>query len=165
MTESRHDFLIRRSDEMRQDMTPAEKKLRRLLPSEWRAQEPLLGNYIADFYHPVYRIVIEADGAVHDEAVQVARDTFRNHAMERDGILVLRFTNTQIIKQTAWVVQTIDRRVAVVCRSKGIPLPGERKTTTKKLSIDRQRYLKLRRTNGGKRSFHVIPEKDPIDDL
>ncbi len=161
MSESRSEFIKRRADEMRAEMTKAERKLRRLLNSHWRDQEVILGNYIADFFHPVYRIVIEADGGYHNELAQVAKDARRDAAMSADGIVVLRFTNLQILKQAAWVTACIDRQVAVVCRTKGIPPAGY--STKHRLTSDQRCKLRQKRLNGGKRSFHVIPEEDPID--
>lgn len=163
MDESRHDFLKRRSEEMRLQMTKAEKKLRRLLNSQWRAQEPLLGRYIADFFHPIYRIVVEADGGYHNDQLQAMKDAERDAVMARDGICVLRFTNTQILKQTAWVSSCIDRQVDAACRVKGLER-SKRVPAKVRMAVDRRRALKQKRLNGGKRTFHVIPERD-IDEL
>lgn len=149
---------------MRANMTKAERKLRRLLNSQWRDQEPILGNYIADFFHPVYRIVIEADGGYHNTLAQVAKDAQRDAAMAADGIVVMRFTNLQVIKQTAWVSACIDRQVATTCKAKGIS-PANRMSARQRLTNDQRRALKAKRLNGGKRSFHKIPERDPLDEI
>ena len=164
MHESRTDFIKRRADEMRAEMTKAERRLRRLLNSQWRSQEPILGSYIADFFHPIYRIVIEADGGYHNTVLQVAKDALRDSRMAADGIVVLRFTNLQILKQTPWVSACIDRQVATTCKAKGIP-PTGRHSTKQRLTVDQRNNARQKRLNGGKRQFHVIPERDPLDDL
>lgn len=160
MHESRTDFIKRRADEMRAEMTKAERRLRRLLNSHWRGQEPILGSYIADFFHPVYRIVVEADGGYHNTILQVAKDALRDSRMAADGIVVMRFTNLQILRQTKWVSACIDRQVAVVCKAKGIP-PNGRRSVAQRLTDEQRNNRRQKRLNGGKRQFHVIPTKDP----
>lgn len=165
MGESRTDFLQRRANEMRDNPTKAEKRLDRLLGTGWQQQVPLFNNYIADFYHPVYQVVIEADGKYHDDSVQVVRDRFRDADMASSGILVIRFTNIQILKQASWVVEAVQRQIATLCRAKGLPVPGEKHSPVRRLSKERRANIRQKRLNGGKRTFHVIPERDPIDEL
>lgn len=163
MRESRADFLSRRADEMRKDQTKAEKRIRTILNSEWQEQVPLCGNYIADFYHPAYKVVIEADGGYHTTSEQTARDRMRDAVMARDGILVIRFTNRQIISQSPWVAQTITRQLSTLCRSHGIPRPEQKKSPAAILDKQRQRNLKAKRLNGGKKAYHVIIKSEDED--
>jgi len=148
---------------MREDMTKAERKLRRMLSSEWRSQEPLLGNYIADFFHPRYRIVIEADGGYHTPPEQRAKDAARDAAMGGDKITVLRFTNTQVLKQSRWVFQSIDRAMGVAWRAMGLPPLEAALSSVRRLAAEQKRKDRRKRLNGGKCQYHVIPECDPID--
>jgi very-short-patch-repair endonuclease len=53
-----------------------------------RRQVPLLGRYIADFYSPDARLVIEVDGAWHSQ--RRAADARRDEKLRRAGYRVLR---------------------------------------------------------------------------
>src|SRR4051812_36242798 len=128
MSTSREAFLQRRADEMRADQTKAEKALGRILKAGWTSQVPLCGDYIADFYHAAYRAVVEADGGYHTTDEQQAKDRSRDAAMASHGLLVMRFTNRQIIKQTPWVADSIRRQIDTQCKALGIPLPPMTRT-------------------------------------
>ena len=135
-----------------------------MLPAAWLSQEPLLGDYIADFYHPQYMVVIEADGGYHTPQAQRDRDAVRDRAMAAAGISVLRFTNTQILRQARWVSQCIDRTAIAACATRGLPTPVAHGATAVRLSAEQRRARRQKRLNGGKRSYHVIPERRPEDE-
>lgn len=90
-----------RAQSLRRDPSPAERKLwfelLRALPAKFTRQKPL-GLYIADFYCASLRLVIELDGDSHysDRAQQY--DERRTAALEAEGIRVLRFTNTEVMR-------------------------------------------------------------------
>lgn len=149
---------------MRENATKAEKALRRLLPSDWEQQVPLCGDYIADFYHPLYRVVIEADGGYHNNYEQVAKDHERDARMAADGVLVIRFTNTQIRKQPKWVAETIDRQVRNLCRVSRLPLPEKTKELVGRLARQTKGIRRRRCLNGRKAAYHVIPDRSAIED-
>ncbi len=77
-------------------MTPEEKRLwydfLRYLPLSIHRQK-VIAHYIADFYIPEAKIVIELDGAQHFETVHSEKDRERDAYMNSLGILVLRYTN------------------------------------------------------------------------
>jgi very-short-patch-repair endonuclease len=54
----------------------------------FRRQVPLLGRFIADFYAPAGRLVIEVDGGYHVE--RALADARRDAVVVRAGCLVLR---------------------------------------------------------------------------
>lgn len=56
-----------------------------------------IGPYIADFYSPKNRIVIELDGESHDDARAQVHDQERDAYMRSLGIHVIRFTNDEIM--------------------------------------------------------------------
>ncbi len=72
----------------------------------FRRQHPL-GHYIADFYCHELRLVIELDGGVHHEKIQLQRDTERDALMKRNGLSVLRFDNERILKNLEGVLEAI----------------------------------------------------------
>ena len=53
-------------------------------------QKPI-GNYIADFYAPRAKLVVELDGAQHLELGQAKYDAQRTRDLEQQGLKVLRF--------------------------------------------------------------------------
>lgn len=107
---------------LRKEMTDAEQvlwlRLRRkqILGIQFYRQKPI-GPYIADFYAPVVKLVIEADGSQHLENEQAQYDTVRDEFLSTQGLLVLRFDNMQILTETASVLEEILR----VCNERQIP--------------------------------------------
>ncbi len=104
--------LKRNSRRLRSTMTISERRLwtrvrrKQILDVQFYRQKPL-GNYIVDFYAPRAGLVIEVDGAHHLEAEQAAKDTLRDAYMKAQGLLVLRFSNHQVLQQIDRVVETI----------------------------------------------------------
>ena len=63
------------------------------------------GRYIVDFVCFDRRLIIEVDGEHH--ADQVAYDTARTQWLESYGFRVLRFWNSEVLRQTEGVVEAI----------------------------------------------------------
>jgi very-short-patch-repair endonuclease len=59
----------------------------------WRRQQ-IIDGFIVDFYCHAASIVIELDGAVHDQRAEY--DTARDEILATRGLLVLRITNTEV---------------------------------------------------------------------
>ena len=101
---------------MRQNPTPAEailwKRLRRkqIGGFRFRRQHPI-NRFIVDFYCPQARLVIEVDGAVHDEPGHAEYDEDRQGFLQALGLRVLRFSNAQVIRETDTVVEVIAESV------------------------------------------------------
>jgi very-short-patch-repair endonuclease len=102
--------------ELRQAQTPAEKLLwskrrdRRLNGYKFRRQQPI-GRYIADFFCPEARLIIELDG--HSHAEQVEHDQERTRWLESEGYRVARFYNWDVTRNLAGVLQEIARLTAI----------------------------------------------------
>ena len=62
----------------------------------FRRQVPLLGRFIADFYAPAQRLVIEVDGVYHGERARA--DARRDAALERAGYRVVRLETSLIAR-------------------------------------------------------------------
>jgi very-short-patch-repair endonuclease len=97
-------------------MTPAEHTLwervrRRALGAKFRRQHPI-GPFIVDFYCPSARLAIELDGGQHFEDAQIARDAARTRYLATRSVLVLRFTNTEVMTREEDVVAEIVRMLA-----------------------------------------------------
>jgi len=70
----------------------------------FRRQHPI-GRFIADFYCPEHRLIIEVDGGVH--IAQRERDEARTEWLEARGYRVMRFTNQEVYHQLPAVLKAI----------------------------------------------------------
>jgi very-short-patch-repair endonuclease len=95
---------------LRKQQTPAESYLwealrnKKLYGLRFRRQHPV-GNFIADFYCPSCKLVIEVDGETH--ANQADYDASRTQEMEAYGYQVIRFENQQIFNDLDSVLNVI----------------------------------------------------------
>jgi very-short-patch-repair endonuclease len=87
---------------LRRNMTTAETQLwrmlrdRRLDDLKFRRQAPI-GRYVADFVCEERKLIIELDGAPHDDPVQQAHDAARDEWLRAEGYIVLRMGNDVVI--------------------------------------------------------------------
>ena len=79
----------------------------RLYPLQFRRQY-IIGNYIADFYCHKARLVIELDGAQHYDPGRMQYDRARTQYLQSQGLLVLRFSNADVLQRFREVCQAID---------------------------------------------------------
>jgi very-short-patch-repair endonuclease len=102
--------LKRRSQSLRRDPSPAERKLwyefLRDHPVKFTRQKPL-GHYIADFYCASRQLVIEVDGDSHFTESGDLYDERRTAALKAEGIRVLRVTNPEVMEQFEGVCRQI----------------------------------------------------------
>ena len=85
-------------------------RLRRkqILGGQFYRQKPI-GNYIADFYAPPAKLVVELDGAQLGQAKYAAQ---RTRDLEQQGLKVLRFDDRQqALRQTESVLEAIFQAV------------------------------------------------------
>ncbi|MBI1406384.1 MAG: DUF559 domain-containing protein [Caulobacter sp.] len=75
---------------------------RRLAHLKFRRQVPL-GRYIADFLCLEHRIIVEADGPLHDPAKDAERDAW----LSGQGFVVLRFPNATVLASPGLVLTAI----------------------------------------------------------
>ncbi|MGD0947397.1 MAG: DUF559 domain-containing protein [Candidatus Binatia bacterium] len=102
---------------LRNQPTDSERRLwsrvrrRQILDLQFYRQKPI-GSYIVDFYAPAVGLVVEVDGAQHFEPIQTSNDRARTGFLESHGLRVLRFTNTEVLKNLDTVLQAIYVAVA-----------------------------------------------------
>lgn len=113
----------------------------------WLSQYPLFG-YIVDFYAPHYRVAVEVDGGVHQD--QIDYDVKRDRQLADRDIVVLRFTNEQVLADPLGVTETImtavqDRPLvnSYVGRQREAPRGG-----TRGAFVERGASLRVRRGSG-----------------
>ena len=80
----------------------------RKYPLQFRRQYTI-GNYIVDFYCHAAKLAVELDGSQHYEPMESEKDRIRTRYLEAQGIQVLRFSNTDVLKQFECVCAEIDR--------------------------------------------------------
>ena len=84
---------------LRRGMTKEEKHLwydfLKKLPMTVNRQK-VIGNYIVDFYIHSAKLVIEIDGAQHNESEHKKKDEIRDSFLSELGITVLRYRNETI---------------------------------------------------------------------
>ncbi|MBP9748193.1 MAG: endonuclease domain-containing protein [Candidatus Pacebacteria bacterium] len=73
-----------------------------------------IGGYIADFYCPTKKLVIEIDGPEHFTKESIEYDSVRSKFFEGLNIKVLRFTNSEVSSDTEKVVTKIKNRLASI---------------------------------------------------
>ena len=124
--EMQNHYLKERSRELRKNATPQENKLwyqfLRMHPVKFRRQQQI-GPYIADFFCPSARLIVEQDGSGHYEPNGIEYDRWRDAYISAHDIKVLRFTNTQIEQEFSAVCETIARAVTPSVSPSGCQLP------------------------------------------
>jgi len=110
------------SRELRKNMTKEERHLwydfLRLLPVTVNRQK-VIGSYIVDFYCASEKLVIELDGSQHYEEAGKKADMVRDEYLEKQGLRVLRYSNTDVNKSFEAVCEDILRHM------QSLPPPGE----------------------------------------
>ncbi len=104
-------YVIVDARRLRADQSPAESALwqelraRRLGP-KFRRQHPF-DCYVLDFFCREAGLVIEIDGDSHATGDAARRDIERTRALERHGLLVIRFTNREVLYEMPRVLERI----------------------------------------------------------
>lgn len=100
-----------RSRELRNNATPAERKLwqyisnRQVSGVRFNRQVPI-GPFICDFVARTPKLVIEVDGGQH--ALNLRQDDNRTAFLEQHGYRVMRFWNNDVLENVEGVVSVIE---------------------------------------------------------
>lgn len=110
--------LLSRRKELRNNSTPPEILLWLQLKNsrtgfKFRRQHSI-GGYVADFYCPSKKLVVEIDGSQHLEKENKEYDDIRSNYFEGLDIKVLRFTNKEVNTETARVVKEIKNHLTQI---------------------------------------------------
>ena len=99
---------------LRRNMTPMEKKLwfsyLRTYPVRIYKQRPIR-SFVADFYCPKARLVIELDGPQHYTEEGKQYDAERSAVFEQYGVNVIRFSNEEVSAHFETVCEQIHRTI------------------------------------------------------
>ena len=102
------------SKTLRKNMTDAERLIWSKLKSsqlkgyQFNRQKPI-GNYIVDFYCVKANLVIEIDGGQHYTEEGKEKDIIRDKYMAGRGLRVLRFSDSDVLKNIDGVIEAILR--------------------------------------------------------
>jgi len=107
--------LSENANSLRKSLTKAEASLwkyllmgRQMEGYQFRRQRPIL-HYIADFMCKELRLIIEVDGITHNEENVLKNDKIRQDDLESFGFKVIRFTDTEVLKNISGVrIKIID---------------------------------------------------------
>ena len=80
--------------------------------AQFYRQKPL-GSYIVDFYCPAAGLVVEVDGGQHFTEEGKAKDKRRDDDLAGLGLKMLRFSNSDVLKEIDAVLQVIWENVEV----------------------------------------------------
>ena len=109
-----HATLLTRAKQLRRDMTPEERKLWYLFLRQYPIKfykQKIVGSYIVDFYCHSARLAVELDGSQHYSDEGQRYDAQRSAFLEKQGLLVLRFSNLEVNREFDAVCQMIDDTV------------------------------------------------------
>ncbi|HEX4635977.1 MAG TPA: endonuclease domain-containing protein [Rhizomicrobium sp.] len=99
---------------LRANATDAERILwsilrgKQLADLRFRRQQPI-GPYIADFFCPSAKLIVELDGSQHGADKIAAYDEERTRFLESKGYRVIRFWNIEVMKDRDSVAEAIFR--------------------------------------------------------
>ncbi|TRT97231.1 endonuclease domain-containing protein [Microcystis aeruginosa] len=103
--------LVARAKELRKNMTLAEKKLWYSYLKNFKfkvlRQRPI-DHFIVDFYCPSLKLVIEIDGDTHFTDEGKAYDKERTARLESYELKVIRFTNSQVLRNFEAVCEQLN---------------------------------------------------------
>ena len=106
--------ILQNSQQLRTNMTKEERHLwydfLKSYPVQFKRQFPI-GNYIVDFYCHKAKLVIELDGSQHCTPEKMEYDKKRTEYIESQGILVLRYSNLDVMNRFRAVCENIDLAV------------------------------------------------------
>jgi len=102
---------MHRAGKLRREPTPAKRKLwaylrRNKLNGVSFRRQHAIGNYIVDFFSIKAKLIIELDGNQHLE--QEEYDLERTNYLKSQGFKVIRFWNSDVMKDIQGVLRVID---------------------------------------------------------
>lgn len=115
MFEGASHLVFELAKNLRKNMTDAEINLWMHLKAgvkglKFRRQHPI-GIYIADFYCHKVKLIVEADGKIHQRKDIKEYDEQRENSLLSMGYTIIRFTNDEILKNIEIVLAAIEQKV------------------------------------------------------
>jgi len=107
------------SRQLRDNMTDAERylwtkiRMKQIKGYQFYRQKPI-GDYIVDFFCPRAKLVIEVDGSQHSFNETTDYDKIRGEYLMSLGLRVMRFTNTEVMKNIEGVIESITENMGEI---------------------------------------------------
>ena len=107
-------FTFGKASHLRSKLTPEEAMLwerlkgKQICNTRFRRQHPI-NMFIADFYCHAVKLVVELDGGIHFQ--QTGYDKERTQILKEFGIDVVRFPNSEILRNIDNVIVQIENKV------------------------------------------------------
>jgi len=107
-----NDNLKQLSRQLRNNMTDTERylskriRMKLIKGCQFYRQKPI-GDYIVDFFCPKARLAIEIDGSRHSSSEATEYDRIRDEYLMSLSLRVLRFSNTEVMKNIEGVIERI----------------------------------------------------------
>ena len=103
--------------ELIQSLTPAEAFLWSHLKAKQFhdlrfTRQHSIGYYIVDFYCAKFKLIIELDGEVHNNALQAEKDQLRTNYLNSLGYTMLRFENKMVFDNLISVFRSIEEYIS-----------------------------------------------------
>jgi very-short-patch-repair endonuclease len=122
--------LISRARHLRRNATVAERRLWKRLRRD--ALEGLsfrrpdtIAPYVVDFFCPSAKLIVELDGEYfHGDVLRAQRDEARTRSLSERGYKVIRFSNSQVMRELEGVLAAIAAAAGVAPPSLTLPLEG-----------------------------------------
>jgi very-short-patch-repair endonuclease len=136
MSKTPYEIKTQKAEEMRNNPTPAERRMREILninvtpnfPDHMFYSQSVQYGYILDFYCPTLKLAIEVDGESHNN--RQGYDWQRDSHLQDWGIQVLRTSNTQVFNNPEDLVNSLNKIIEEKSQqtSRNIYSPNSRKT-------------------------------------
>lgn len=111
---NKNSTLLKHAKQLRKNMTKEEKRLwqgfLRSYPIKIYKQR-IIDNYIVDFYCHQAKLAIELDGSQHYSEDGEVNDIKRTNVLRHYGLLVLRFSNLDVLNNFDGVCYAIDKAI------------------------------------------------------
>lgn len=113
--QSKHNKnLVPYAKQLRKEMTKEERHLWYDFLRQYSvkfSRQKVLGRYIADFYCPQAKLVVELDGSQHYGSDGIENDVQRTKFLQGYGLKVIRIPNNAIAQNFQGVCEYIDKEV------------------------------------------------------
>ena len=98
---------------LRKNLTPAEaflwSKLKaRKFQNKRFTRQHSIGNFIVDFYCAEHKLIIELDGEVHNNPIQIEKDLIRTKYLQSMNYKIIRFENKMVFENLPSVFMEIE---------------------------------------------------------
>jgi len=106
--------LKRNARMLRKNMTWYERKLWFSFLKDFKLKfyrQRVINAYIADFYCPKAKLIIELDGEQHNDYDESQKDDIRTEVLQTYGLKILRFSNYEIKNRFEDVCETIRKSI------------------------------------------------------